>query len=151
VPLGLWVVYLKTRGLPPADWGGSRNFAWPLAAYIEKWVSTVGALRTDADHYVWFSLLSCVALTVQAVVLAVHRNWSSPWWRLGATYALFGLVLGPAVWEGHPGAAVRVLLPMTIAFNVLLPRSRLFWPLWIIGNLSLVHGLEAIRVPWLWS
>lgn len=150
LPLGLWVAYLETRGLPP-DMGGSRNFGWPLVAYAGKWVSTIGALRLGADHYVWFSLLSGVALTAQAVVLAARRNWSSPWWRLGAAYALFGLVLGPAVWEGHPGAVTRVLLPMTIAFNVLLPESRLFWPLWILGNLSLVHGLEAIRVPWLWS
>lgn len=150
LPLGLWVAYLKTRGLPP-DMSGARNFGWPLVAYVGKWVSTIGALRLGADHYIWLSLLSGVALTTQAVVLAVRRKWSSPWWRLGAAYALFGLVLGPAVWEGHPGAAPRVLVPMTIAFNVLLPGSRLFWPLWILGNLSLVHGLEAIRVPWLWS
>ena len=148
LPLGLWIAYLKTRGLP-SDMSGARNLGWPLTAYVEKWMSTIGALRQGADHYVWFSLLSGVALTAQAVVLAANRNWSSPWWRLGAAYALFGLVLGPAVWEGHPGAAARVLLPMTIAFNVLLPGSRLFWPLWILGNLSLVHGLEAIRVPWL--
>jgi len=149
LPLGLWVAYLRTLGLP-TDIGGARNFSWPLVAYAGKWVSTIGALRAGADHWVWFSLLSCVALTVQAVVLAVRRNWTSPWWRLGAAYALFGLVLGPAVWEGHPGAAPRVLLPMTIAFNVLLPGSRLFWPLWILGNLSLVHGLEVIRMPWIW-
>jgi hypothetical protein len=141
-------VYLKTRGLP-ADMSGARKIGLPLAAYLEKLVSTIGALRRGADHYVWFSLLSGAAPTAQAAVLAAYRNWSSPWWRLGAAYALLGLVRGPAVWEGHPGAAARVLLPMTIAFNVLLPGSRLFWPLWILGNLALVHGLEAIRVPWL--
>jgi hypothetical protein len=150
LPLGLWVAYLKTLGLPP-DMGGARNFAWPLVAYAEKWATTIGAFRSSADYYAWFSLLSGAALTTQAVVLAVRRDWSSPWWRLGAAYALFGLALGPAVWEGDPGAAPRVLLPMTIAFNVLLPGSRLFWPLWILGNLSIVHGLDAIRVPWLWS
>jgi hypothetical protein len=149
LPLGLWVVYLKTLGMPP-DVAGARNFDWPAVAYVGKWRSTIGALGMGADHYIWFSLLSGAALAIQAVVLAAQRNWSSPWWRLGSTYALFGLVLGSAVWEGHPGAAPRVLLPMTIAFNVLLPGSRLFWPLWILGNLPLLHGLEVIGMPGLW-
>ena len=57
------------------------------------------------------------------------------------------VLLGPAVWGDYPGAAVRVVLPMTIAFNLLLPRTRLFWPLAILGNLSVWHGLEALGVP----
>ena len=36
---------------------------------------------------------------------------------------------------------------MTIAFNVLLPRTRWFWPLAILGNLSAWHGLDAPGVP----
>ena len=43
-------------------------------------------------------------------------------------------------------AATRVLLPMTFAFNVLLPRNRWFWPLFVVGNLPTVHGLEALRL-----
>lgn len=38
------------------------------------------------------------------------------------------------------GGADRVLLPMTIAFNVLLPTRRWFWPLWALGNLTVAHG-----------
>lgn len=30
---------------------------------------------------------------------------------------------------------------MTVAFNLLLPAQRHFWPLWVLGNLPLLHGV----------
>jgi len=42
-----------------------------------------------------------------------------------------------------------VLIPMTFAFNVIVSRSRWFWPLVIFGNLSVLYGLQRIQVPWL--
>jgi hypothetical protein len=30
---------------------------------------------------------------------------------------------------------------MTIAFNLLLPANRFFWPVWIVGNLVLLHAV----------
>ena len=96
-----------------------------------------------------FSLLTLVGLTTQAVVLSSRWHWKAAWWRVGVPYVGLLLVLGPAVWEGYPGAATRVLLPLTIAFNVLLPSSRWFWPLWLLGNLNMLHGLEVIRAPWI--
>lgn len=74
---------------------------------------------------------------------AVHR-WRDPWWRVGIAYAGLMLVLGPAVWEGHPGAVTRILLPMTFAFNLLLPRLRWFWPLWILDNANLLDAVDII-------
>ena len=38
---------------------------------------------------------------------------------------------------------------MSFAFNVLVVRSRWFWPLVILGNLSVWHGLRMIGVPYL--
>ena len=80
-------------------------------------------------------------------VLALRANWRSPWWRVGITYALLMVFLGPGVWGGVPGAVSRVVLPMTCAFNLLLPRNRAFWPLAIIGNLRdrlLEHAYEVL-------
>jgi hypothetical protein len=91
--------------------------------------------------------MALVALSTQAVVLLWMRDWRNPWWRLGFMYVGLMLIVGQAVWEGHPGAVSRVVIPMTLAFNVLLTRVRWFWPLWILGNASLLHGLEVIRVP----
>ena len=73
-------------------------------------------------------------------------QWANPWWRIGIVYCILMGALGPGVWEGYPGAATRVLLPMTLAFNALLPRARWFWPLYLSGNLTVLHGFEAIRV-----
>ena len=101
------------------------------------------------DSFARFSLLGLVALTTQFLVLLWQRDWRNPWWRMGAAYAGLMVVLGPAVWEGDPGAVTRVVVPMTIAFNVLLPKHRWFWPLWVLGNASVVHGFEVMRMPWL--
>jgi hypothetical protein len=38
---------------------------------------------------------------------------------------------------------------MTFAFNVLIVKSRWYWPLAIVGNLSVVGGLRLLHVPWL--
>jgi hypothetical protein len=148
-PLLLWIGYLWYMGLPP-DAAGHRNFAAPFTGYVDKWVMTVRALGADGwDSFARFSLLGLVSLTTQFLVLLWQRDWRSPWWRMGVAYAGLMAVLGSAVWEGDPGAATRVVVPMTIAFNVLLPKHRWFWPLWVLGNASVVHGVEVMRLPWL--
>lgn len=93
-----------------------------------------------------------VGITVQAGYLVLRPAWTQPWWRLGTAYVVLMALLGTAVWEGSPGALVHVLLPLTFAFNVLVTQSRWFWPLAILGNLSVYHGLDvqgavALAVP----
>jgi len=55
------------------------------------------------------------------------------------------IVLGTAVWEGFPGAAVRVLLPMQLAFNVLVPRTRRWLAVLLLGNLSLLCATDFLQ------
>ena len=148
-PLLLWVGYLWYVGLPP-DAAGHRNFGVPFSGYINKWFMTVRALDAGGwNSFARFSLLGLVSLTTQCLVLVWLRDWRNPWWRMGAAYAGLMAVLGPAVWEGDPGAVTRVIVPMTVAFNVLLPKLRWFWPLWVLGNASVLHGVEVMRLPWL--
>jgi len=45
---------------------------------------------------------------------------------------------------GNPGAAARVVLPMSFAYNVLIRGSRRFWLLLALGNLGVIRGLELI-------
>ena len=73
------------------------------------------------------------------------------WWVVfvGFAYAVLMVLLPYPVFEGNPGAACRVLLPMTVAFNVMLPQSRWFWPLFVAGNVSILQGLEAVHL-WRW-
>ena len=84
-----------------------------------------------------------------SVLLVVLLGRANP--LMFTVYSLLMIVLGENVWAGYPGAATRVLLPMTFAFNVLLPRSAWFWPLFVLGNLTVLQGLETLRVPFLWQ
>ena len=55
------------------------------------------------------------------------------------------LFLGTAVWEGFPGAATRVLLPLNLAFNVVVHRTRASLAWLLLGNLTVLAGLLALR------
>lgn len=145
MPVVLWMLMLWARGF--TDEGGVRNFAWPLTAYFGKWASTIAQVSASPpDPYAWYSLCALVALPVQALTLiAIWRtSWRDFWWKTGVAYILLLAVLGPAVWEGNPGAITRAVLPMTFAFNLLLPRGPAFWPLWLLGNLNLAHSLTDL-------
>jgi hypothetical protein len=69
------------------------------------------------------------------------------WWRVGAAFAVMMAFLSTPVWEGYPGAATRVLLPMTLAFNVLLPRAAKWWPLLLLGNLTVAATVFEFSPP----
>jgi hypothetical protein len=38
---------------------------------------------------------------------------------------------------------------VTFAFNMLLPGSRWFWPLFVLGNANILQGIQGLTVPWL--
>ena len=70
-----------------------------------------------------------------------------PWWRVAAAYAVLMLLVDKAVWEGSPGAVMRVLLPLTVGFNILLLRhtDRSFWTWYVVGNLQLAFAYTMLR------
>lgn len=148
LPLALWLVYLARVAGPVAD-VGARNFDWPLAAYFRKWGEVTATLpqMTWPNFGALWSLVMLVALTAQLLLLVLRPRWTEAWWRVGAGYALLFLVLGDAVWEGYPGAASRVLLPMQVAFNVLVPAGRRWLPVLLLGNLTLVSAPVALQTP----
>lgn len=142
-PLALWYSYVRYVCGPSPD--GWDNFAWPGLNFLAKWRYCLGDLD-NAKHplLAWTTLLSLVALTVQAGWLIVRPARQNVWWRLGIGYAVLLLLLGWAPWEGYPGAAPRVLLPLQLAFNVLAPRTRRGLLLLLAGNLSIGSGLLFI-------
>lgn len=143
-PLAAWLTYVRWR-LGPAD-AGWANLAIPGSGLVEKWREVVAAVGTVNDApLVWTTLLATLALTVQLAFIATRPRLDDPWWRIGAAYVGLLLFLGTAVWEGYPGAATRVLLPLQLAFNVLAHRTRagVIWLL--LGNLSVFSGLLALR------
>lgn len=142
-PLALWLAYL--HALPGPTDSGLRNFTLPLGGWAAKWGEAVHRLRTEPDRYLALTgLLAHVALTVQAGCLLLWPKPWDRWWRLGAVYGALMLLLGTAVWEGHPGAATRVLLPLGLAFNVLAVRRGAAVGWLLAGNLTVLSGVLAL-------
>jgi hypothetical protein len=144
-PLAAWMAYVRIEAGSGA--AGLRNFTWPLAGFFAQWRETLSDPWALSDRVLATSvLLALIGITVQALYLCVHRNAKDPWWRMGAAYLVMMAFLGPAVWQGTPSAVYRVLLPMTLAFNLVAARRRSAI-LWLLaGNLTVAHGLESFRV-----
>ena len=149
LPLLIWFDYLYSMYRSRLFTAGG-VMAAPLEWFWWRWqavVSDVSAAGWRAESR--FSLLILVSLAVQALFIIVRPRWKDPWWRLGCGYVILMLFFGRPLWESDPGA-LRVLLPMNFAFNVLLARVErpyLFWPLVVAGNLSVLFGLHLMRVP----
>ncbi len=146
-PLALWLIYVRlVVGPGISGWAGLNL---PGIAWVEKGRSTLASLSQPGLAWLgWTTLLAFVALTVQAGWLLLRPQWGSAWWRFGVGYAGLLLLLGPAIWEGFPGAATRVLLPLNLAFNALAPRTRAGFALLVLGNLTVPAGLlEFTRLP----
>jgi hypothetical protein len=143
LPLAAWLLYLRMV------WGGGvpgwANFTLPVAGWVEKWGEIWFRLRTEPDRYLTLTTLCAhLALSGQVLYLALKPAPHDRWWRLGVVYGGLMLLLGTAVWDGHPGAATRILLPLGLAFNVLAVRGRAA-PAWLVlGNLSVLSGVLAL-------
>jgi hypothetical protein len=146
IPLAAWMAYLWSAVGPTGS--GSENLAWPLTAWFGRWAELMRISRVEENLWlVAGGWLDCIALTVQMGYLLMHPQWRNPWWRMGLLFTALGLCLGPAVWEGLPGAASRVLLPLTLVFNVLACRRRAAL-LWLLcGNLSVFSGVWSFWTP----
>jgi hypothetical protein len=146
-PLAAWMVYLRLN-LGHGDDVGPRNFAWPFAGLANKLEDTVTDLVAEPYPFrsvAKFDLLVLAGLLAQFFFFAFRIRWRDPWWRIGAAYAILMMFLGDAVWERYPSAAARVLLPMTLAFNVMVPRTRGWLLLLAIGNLGIFASVDLLK------
>jgi hypothetical protein len=148
LPLLGWVIYVHWRIGPAGQgWG---NLTWPVAGWIEKWAEIAGDYVRH-PQFTWLittTLLATCALTVQGAYLVRRPSWDDRWWRVGATGVAMLLCLGTSVWEGHPGAATRILLPLGVAFAVLAVRARAHAGWIAAGGLTVFSGVLALwHVP----
>jgi hypothetical protein len=146
-PLAVWIALLWSVFGEPSN-AGQRNFAAPFEAYLGKWHEAVQSLRAHGWEFIprW-SVVMLVSLTVQFLGILLRPQWNNLWWRIGASYAVLLIFLGDAVWEGYPGAAARVVVPMTLAFNAVVPRGRWWWPVLLLGNLSALSAVNQLKPP----
>jgi hypothetical protein len=147
LPLTVWVACIWWICGQPSN-AGVGNFGRPFAAYFAKWFAALRDYRLNGwDSSGKWMLIMLASLTVQMLVILLRPRWRDPWWRVGAPFAALLIVLGPAVWDGYPGAAARVVVPLTLAFNVLVPRGLRWWPLLLLGNLSALSAVDQLRPP----
>jgi hypothetical protein len=145
-PLALWLVIVRIQ-VGPANQGWA-NLTLPVFGFVEKWVEAGYAFTwVDDGLLTWSTLFATAGLTTQGVFFLTRWRLDDSWWRLGAAYTVLLLCLGTAVWEGFPGAATRVLLPLTLAFNVFAHRTRAALAWLILGNLTVFAGFVALRDP----
>ena len=148
-PIAIWFDYLYSLYRSRMYTSGNVMSA-PLEWFWWRWqaaLSDVLAAGWQAGSR--FGLLILVSLSVQALFMFARPQLKNPWWRLGCAYAALMLFFGRPLWESDPGA-LRVLLPMTFAFNVMLKdvaHPLLFWPLLIAGNVSVLFGLHLMEFP----
>jgi hypothetical protein len=146
LPLLIWEDYLRSI-YRSTIFAGADQLTTPGAALRVTWMRALWAVRTEglfSGDALAFALVS--SLIVQAVYVLVRREYSCPWWRAAVPYVLLLLLLDRVLADPHTGAITRVLLPLTVGFNVLLasePRPSRFWLWFASGNL---HLLSAIHV-----
>jgi hypothetical protein len=153
LPLGVWAACLAAWMGKGAD-VGARNFSGPFCGMAGKAAEIASNLIADSSagdaviRYDIFDLLVVGGLLFQLFFIASRIRWRDPWWRVGAGYAVLMAFLGDSVWEGYPSAAARVLLPMTLAFNILVPKRR-WWPILLIaGNLGVLASFDVLKPPY---
>jgi hypothetical protein len=149
LPLLLWVGCITLwigNGKDP----GARNFALPFHGFLSKLKLDVSELGHERYHFTSvakFDFLVLLGLASQFLFFVLRPDRGSPWWRLGIGYGILMVFLGSGVWEGYPTAASRVLLPMALAFNVLVPRGRGWLMVLLAGNLGVISTFDLFRLP----
>ncbi len=147
LPLAAWMAYVRLK-FGPAEDPGMGNFTYPLAGYWERvslaWREAFGP---EEGGIYGATLATILALAVQALFFLLRWRPAERWWRVGVAFAGMMLFLSTPVWEGYPGASTRVLLPMTLAFNVLVPRTGRWLPVLLAGNLTVAASVFEFSPP----
>lgn len=147
LPLAAWMLFIRLK-FGPADDSGLGNFTWPFAGFVEKWrAAWSGVIGPDRSALQWATFAAVVALAVQWSFFVARWRPADRWWRVGFAFAILMAFVSTPVWEGYPGASTRVLLPMTLAFNVLVPRGRRGLLLLLAGNLTVAASVFEFSPP----
>jgi hypothetical protein len=151
LPFAFWWMYVYSI----FGWGqsiGTGNFSIPGA---ELYLAVVRNMIFLINLDQWLPLeaiphsFALVSLILQAIYLITRINVKSPFWCMGIGFAILLPFLGRAVLE-DVHAYTRVMLPLTLAFNVLLAENRtqmsarsfVFW--FTAGNIGLTGAVIQV-------
>ncbi len=144
LPLALWLLYVQMAlalGRPV----GSGNFGWPILNIYDKLVLAIADIRASGNETLFFrigqmlEIVSLFSMIIQAIYVVKRPRWADRYWQFGIGFAILFFVLGPSVLAGQY-AFTRVLLPLTVAFNLLIhryegTRGYAWW--FVLGNIGL--------------
>lgn len=139
LPLALWLGYLHLR-LGNTQFAGG-NLSLPLFGAWSALKTNCLRFSSDLSPAAIGAIAAVIGLHWQAAHLWLHRQWDDPLWRLGALFSVLLVLLGPKVWE-VPLAACRDVLPMTLAFNLLLCRHP--QPRWFLLAATNAYSLYGV-------
>lgn len=141
LPLLVWEDYLRSIYRSTIFAASGSQTAMPGVALSAELISTMRQASLPA-------LCILGSLVVQAAyIVARVRRYQDPWWRIGAGYVLLLLVLDRVLVMPATGAITRVMLPLTVAFNVLLMQESPSWRFWLIllaGNADVIPGYGVL-------
>ena len=151
LPLLIWMDYLRSI-YRSTTLKGTDSFVLLGTGLASSWGDALSMLTTR-----FFEALgpACiiVSIAVQALFVFIRRDYAAPWWRIAFVYAVMLLFLDPVLANPHTGAITRVMLPLTVGFNVLLarePRPATFWSWFVAGNIHLLPAFSVLPlIPWL--
>jgi len=142
-PTMLWAAILSHHY---GGGAGTRNFDLPFVSLAKKVAEIVRVWRSHGfDLHARTELFSVVALGTEVGFLWLRPRPDRVWWRIGAAFSVLWVFLGWAVWEGSPSAMTRAVLPLTLAFNQLVPRTRRGLVLLLAGNLTVLSSFGIVR------
>jgi len=148
LPFCLWfAIVLNSSQLGRSENIGSRNFDFPFVGAFEAFLMIIkeaGEKGFPSSSFLTLAILG--SLIVQGIYLLARPKVDRVWSRIGIAYAILMLVLGSAVWEGLQ-AAPRVLLPMTVAFNIVFSRKTFLLPVLIFANTLTFVGISSFNPP----
>jgi hypothetical protein len=141
LPLLIWMDYLRSI-YRSTTLAGTDTFVLIGSGLAHNWRIVVNGLTTSRTALAAiFPACILLSIPVQAAYIFTRPDYATPWWRVACAYAVMLLFLDPVLVAPSTGAITRVMLPLTLGFNILLARegrARRFWPWFVAGNLHLI-------------
>jgi hypothetical protein len=146
LPSLIWMDYLRSI-YRSTTLAGTDSFAFFASGLVQSWRDVLASLASSSRGFgSLFPAFIVLPVAVQAAFIFVRRQYLVPWWRVACVYAIMLLFLDPVLVAPSTAAITRVMLPLTVGFNILLAgenRRARFWPWFIAGNL---HVLTVYQV-----
>ena len=139
-PMAAWLLYLA-RVMPFGSPAGTNNFSLPFIAWAQHLLSSLSALVQERQPIALGEVTASLSFAAQACYLIVFPRKESAFWRMGIGFAILYFCLGSSALVQQL-AYGRVVLPLTIAFNLLLWQkdTRHFLTWFVVGNAGVVLG-----------